>query len=396
MNAVVDANGIRLHYALDGDEAGVPLVLVNSLGSDLHLWDYLLPHLDRRWRVIRYDQRGQGLSDTPPAPYQLHDHAGDLAGLLEHLGVQQPILFGLSVGGLIVMDYARRQPGNVRALVLSDTAARIGTTASWSDRIEGIRARGLAAMAEGILSRWVTPPFAGRLPGEYASLEQMLLRSPVAGYLATCEVLRDSDLGDALKQLTMPALALCGAEDLSTPPSQMRELAAALPQARFEVIASAAHLPFVEQPQAVAAALDSFFRTLPMADAYNEGRYEQGMQVRRAVLGGDYVDRATANPAGLDADFQRFITQTVWGDVWTRPGLERKTRHMLTIAMLAALGREHELATHIRATRNTGVSADELKEILLQVAVYAGVPAANSAFAIAKRVLSEPAAEGQA
>src|SRR5579859_3726383 len=126
-----------------------------------------------------------------------------------------------------------------------------------------------------------------------------------------------------------------------------------------------------------------------------DDRYEQGLKLRRAVLGGDYVDRALANPSGLDADFQRFITETVWGDVWTRPGLERKTRHMLTIAMLAALGREHELAAHIRATRNTGVTPDELKEILLQVAVYAGVPAANSAFAIARRVLGELEAEGQ-
>jgi 4-carboxymuconolactone decarboxylase len=124
-------------------------------------------------------------------------------------------------------------------------------------------------------------------------------------------------------------------------------------------------------------------------------RFERGQQVRRAVLGADYVDRAAANQTELDADFQRFITETVWGEVWTRPGLERKTRHMLTLALLAALGREHELAAHIRATHNTGVTADELKEIFLQVAVYAGVPAANSALAIAKRVLGEHEAEEQ-
>lgn len=124
-------------------------------------------------------------------------------------------------------------------------------------------------------------------------------------------------------------------------------------------------------------------------------RFERGSQVRRAVLGDDYVDRAAANQTALDADFQRFLTETVWGEVWTRPGLERRTRHMLTLALLAALGREHELAAHIRATRNTGVTLDELKEIFLQVAIYAGVPAANSAFAIAKRVLADHAAEGQ-
>jgi 4-carboxymuconolactone decarboxylase len=124
-------------------------------------------------------------------------------------------------------------------------------------------------------------------------------------------------------------------------------------------------------------------------------RYERGLQVRRAVLGDEYVDRALANQTELDADFQQFITETVWGEVWTRPGLERKTRHMLTLALLAALGREQELAAHIRATRNSGVTQAELKEVFLQVAVYAGVPAANTAFAIARRVFQEGGAEGQ-
>ncbi len=123
--------------------------------------------------------------------------------------------------------------------------------------------------------------------------------------------------------------------------------------------------------------------------ADSDTRYKQGMAVRRAVLGDAHVDRAQAVQTDLDADFQRYITETAWGAVWSRPGLDRATRHMLTIAMLAALGREHELALHIRATRNTGVTPEQLKEVFLQVAVYAGVPAANSAFAVAKRVYAE-------
>ena len=118
-------------------------------------------------------------------------------------------------------------------------------------------------------------------------------------------------------------------------------------------------------------------------------KFEQGMQIRRAVLGDAHVDRAEADKTDFDADFQRFITETAWGSVWSRPGLDRKTRHMLTLAILAALGKEHELAMHIRATRNTGVTPDEVKELMLQVAVYAGVPAANSAVAIAKKVYME-------
>lgn len=123
-------------------------------------------------------------------------------------------------------------------------------------------------------------------------------------------------------------------------------------------------------------------------------RFNKGMAVRKAVLGADHVARAEANKTKFDADFQRFITETAWGEVWSRPGLERKTRHMLTIALLAALAKPEELAMHIRATRNTGVTPDEVKEVLLQVAVYAGVPAANAAFTIAKRVYQEIKKEG--
>jgi len=118
-------------------------------------------------------------------------------------------------------------------------------------------------------------------------------------------------------------------------------------------------------------------------------KYEKGMQIRKSVLGEDYVKRAEANKSDFDADFQRLITEVAWGSVWSRPGLNRKTRHLLTIAMLAALGNHEELAMHIRATRNTGVTPEEVKEVLLQVAVYAGIPAANAAVAIAKRVYGE-------
>jgi 4-carboxymuconolactone decarboxylase len=118
-------------------------------------------------------------------------------------------------------------------------------------------------------------------------------------------------------------------------------------------------------------------------------KYEKGMKIRRSVLGEDYVKRAEANKSEFDADFQRFITEAAWGSVWTRPGLDRKTRHLLTIAMLATLGNHEELAMHIRATRNTGVTREEVKEVLLQVAVYAGIPAANAAVAVAKRVYEE-------
>lgn len=121
----------------------------------------------------------------------------------------------------------------------------------------------------------------------------------------------------------------------------------------------------------------------------SDENFERGMKIRRAVLGDEHVNRAEANKTEFDADFQQFITETAWGKVWARDGLDVKTRHILTLALLAALGREHELEMHLRATKNTGVTMDEVREIFLQVAIYAGVPAANSAFAIAKQVFGE-------
>lgn len=126
----------------------------------------------------------------------------------------------------------------------------------------------------------------------------------------------------------------------------------------------------------------------------SEGKFEQGMEVRRSVLGEAHVEQAEYNKTAFDADFQAYIVESVWGTVWTRPGLDKKTRHLLTIAMLAALGKEHELALHIRATQNTGVTRDEVKEVLLQVGVYAGIPAANSAIAVAKQVFAAMDGEG--
>ena len=121
----------------------------------------------------------------------------------------------------------------------------------------------------------------------------------------------------------------------------------------------------------------------------SDSKYDKGTQVRRRVLGDAHVDRSMNNQTDFDADFQNFITEVAWGSVWSRPGLDIRTRHIITIVILAALGREHELELHLRATINTGVTSDDIRESLLHVAAYGGIPAANTAFAIAKRILSE-------
>lgn len=251
-----------LHYRLDGQAIGLapPLVFINSLGSDLRIWDGLMADFAERCALLRYDKRGHGLSDCPPGPYTLRDHTDDLVGLLDQVQASAAILIGVSVGGLIALDFAHQYPERVKALVLCDTGAKIGTADYWTERATAVRQGGLAPLAPMILARWFSNAFAVSAPATYRGYQNMLTRTPAEGYAATCDALRDADLREMVPSINIPALVLCGEEDLATPPSLGRELAAALPQARFALIPKAGHLPSLEQPQALAAAIQHFLQ----------------------------------------------------------------------------------------------------------------------------------------
>jgi 3-oxoadipate enol-lactonase len=251
---------ITLHYTRDGTQSGMPLVFINSLGTDLRIWDQLVPHFVAHFPVVRYDMRGHGLSDAPPAPYTIRDHANDLAGLLAYLQVNEVILIGISVGGMIALDYAVHHPQTVEALILSDTAAKIGTAAYWNERIDAIRERGMTQMADVILPRWFAPQFAEQRPADYQGYHNMLARTPLAGYTGTCAAIRDADLREQVGAIQAPALVLCGAEDGATSPDLVHGLAQALPHGRFQLVEAAGHLPCVEQPAAMAAKMNRFFQ----------------------------------------------------------------------------------------------------------------------------------------
>ncbi len=250
--------GITLHYLLEGVAQRPPLVFLNSLGTDLRAWDGVIPYVADRFTILRYDKRGHGLSDCPPGPYTLEDHADDLLGLLDQLALPPAILIGVSVGGMIALQVALQQPARVRALVLCDTGAKIGTADFWTERINAVRTKGLEAMAPAILSRWFSSSFAQQQPAAYCGYGNLLKRTPVEGYVATCAALRDADLREAVKTLQTPALVLCGDEDLATPPALGRELAATLPQARFALVPQAGHIPAIEQPATLVAQITQF------------------------------------------------------------------------------------------------------------------------------------------
>lgn len=251
-------NGLTLHYRLDGSPGNPALVFINSLGSDLRIWDGLVAQFASDYFVIRYDKRGHGLSDCPPGPYTIGDHTADLRALLDELGIKTAVPIGISVGGMIALDLAARYPERVAKLVVSDTGAVIGTAVYWAERIAGLETDGFTNLGEAILARWFAPAFAERQPAAYRGYGNMLMRTPLAGYIATCAAIRDADLRQAVRAIKAETLVLCGADDQATPPALNEELAALLQKGRYQVIPHAAHLPCIEQPDLMADLITEF------------------------------------------------------------------------------------------------------------------------------------------
>lgn len=379
----IRADDIDIHVQVMGPPGAPPLLLVHSLGTSLHVWDAQAEALRQSFRVIRADLRGHGLTSVPKGPYSIAGMARDMLAVLDALGIETAHVGGLSIGGLIAQSIAAQAPQRVRSLILCDTAMVIPPAENWHARAAAVRAGGMSVIADAVMARWVTPAFMGHAAAN--GLRQMLLRTDPEGYAGAAEAIAAADLTESTKHLHMPAVVIVGDKDEATPPAWAEAMCAAMPQASLVVLHEAAHIPTIEKPDSVTAAIAAFLA--PQTDDFHEA----GMEVRRQVLGAAHVERATANTTDFDRAFQHFITRTAWGGVWTRPGLDRRTRSLLTIAMMASLGHHEELKLHIRASRNTGATPEDIAEVLLQVAVYAGIPAANSAVRIAKETFREMA-----
>jgi len=256
--AFAQVNDVVLHFRVEGSEDAPALVLANSLGTDARIWDPVIARLAQRYRVISYDKRGHGLSDAPGGDYRLDDHVDDLAGLMRHLGVERLALAGVSVGGLIAQGFALRHPDRLAALVLCDTAAKVGDAMMWNERIAAVRGQGLAAIAEPVMARWFTERFRRERPAELAGWRNMLARMSVDGYAGTCAALRDADLRDAIAAIAAPTLVVVGEQDLSTPVELVRGMAQAITGSQFATIPDCGHIPSIEQPQALTALIMRF------------------------------------------------------------------------------------------------------------------------------------------
>ena len=236
------------------------MVFANSLGTDLRLWDPVLPLLPDGLRFIRYDKRGHGLSACPPAPYSMGSLVSDAERLLDHLKVRDCVFVGLSISGMIAQGLAVKRMDQVRAMVISNTAAKIGTADMWNDRIAAVKSGGIEALADAILERWFTKTF--RATPEFALWRNMLTRQPAEGYIGCCAAIAGTDFYATTASLALPTLAIAGSEDGSTPPDLVRETAELVKGSSFELIRGTGHLPCVENPAQYAAILTRFLKDI--------------------------------------------------------------------------------------------------------------------------------------
>ena len=238
-------NGATLHYRIDGPAAARGLVLLNSLGADLRMWEALVPTLGAGYRILRHDGRGHGSSPATPGPYTVELLGRDLLELLQVTGISRPHLCGLSLGGMVGIWLAAHQPGLMSSLVLCNTAARMGRPEAYDERIARVRAGGMAAVVEAVLGAWFTPAFREGRPAEVGRAREMILGTSPEGYAAACAAVRDFDGRRALLRVKVPTLVVAGSEDRATPPEEGRALAAGIAGARYREL-RAAHLSALE------------------------------------------------------------------------------------------------------------------------------------------------------
>ncbi|MGX5186731.1 bifunctional 3-oxoadipate enol-lactonase/4-carboxymuconolactone decarboxylase PcaDC [Streptomyces avermitilis] len=417
-----------LQYRFDGPEDAPVLILGPSLGTTWHMWDRQVPELMKQWRVFRFDLPGHGGAPAHPAG-SVTDLAARLLATLDALGVHRFGYAGCALSGAVGAELALRHPERLASLALIAASPRFGTADEFRQRGVIVRTNGLDPIARTSPERWFTGGFAAAQPAITEWAVQMVRTTDPGCYIASCEALAAFDVRAELSRIGVPTLVLVGSDDQVTGPAEARTLVAGIPDARLAVVPGASHLVPVEQPAAVTDLLVRHFSTAwqpafesttgqtaipaapvkpvlaapapvaPVAEiapaamqpepAGRPDRYETGLKVRREVLGDAHVDRALASADAFSGDFQEFITRYAWGEIWDRPGLDRRARSCVTLTALVAGGHLDELAFHTRAALRNGLTPVEIKEVLLQAAVYCGVPAANSAFKVAQQVIRE-------
>jgi len=387
----VTLDDARLFYRLEGAPGAPVLMFSHSLGTDHQMWAPqaadLLPH----FRVLRYDARGHGASDASPGEYPIELLSRDALALADRLDIARFALCGLSMGGAVGQWIALHAPERLTQLVLANTSPNFVPKSKWDERINAVKKGGTAAIADLAMPRFFTAQTLAQGNPQVSGIRSVLLGTDAGGYIGCCAALRDFDTTREVQKIKTPTLVIGGDFDVSTPWEGHGEvLAREIPGAKA-VRLPAAHLSNLERPRSFTAALLNFLRP-PDHSAQGstvDDLLQAGDRIRRAVLGDSHVDRALAGTNDFNRDFQSLITRYAWGTIWTRPLLDHRTRRLLVLATMAALGRWEEFRMHLRAGLAHELEPCDLKEVLLQTAIYAGVPAANTGFHIAQEVLAE-------
>jgi len=256
----ITRDGIAIEVRMDGEtDATAPTIMfANSLGTSLHLWDGIISLLPKELRIVRYDLRGHGQSDVPDAPYTMGQLVSDAEAVCDALDVRDAMFVGLSVGGMIAQGLAVKRPDLMRAMVLSNTAAKIGTPKMWQERIDAVATQGLQAMADAVLQRWFGRDFYGT--PAMAPWKEMLLATPPQGYAGVCAAIAGTDFYTPTSGLRLPTLGIAGSQDGATPPDLVRETVDLIPGSQFHLMQRVGHLPCAENPQAFVAILNRFLK----------------------------------------------------------------------------------------------------------------------------------------
>jgi len=258
MNTVIKANGINMHYKLEGPENGPTIVFSNSLGTDMRIWDGVISYLPENLRILRYDKRGHGLTDCPNSPYSMGTLVKDIEALMDNFEFKNSLFIGLSIGGMIAQGLAVKRLDLVRAMALSNTAARIGNRQIWEDRISKVKSSGMKALTEETMKRWFSNKFLQS--NELTIWKNRFERQPAEGYTGCSHAISGTDFYTPTSGLRLPTIAIAGSEDGSTPPDLVRETCNLIPGSKFNLIKGVGHIPCVEAPKKYARILSNFMK----------------------------------------------------------------------------------------------------------------------------------------
>ncbi len=382
----ITANQTRIFYRLEGKDGLPVLMLSHSIGTDHQMWAPQVPDLTEHFQVLRYDTRGHGASDSPRGEYSIEQLGHDACALADALKISNFAFCGLSMGGAIGQWLGIHAAQRVTHLILANTSPRFGSADHWNSRIQKVREGGMAAIESVALGRFFSSDTLASSNPEVANIRSVLLGTTADGYLGCCAALRDFDSRAELGTIKTPTLVIVGEKDVSTPLTGNGDVLVRNVTGAKLVRLPAAHLSNLEMPRSFTAELFEFLQPRAKSAA---ALLETGFEVRRRVLGDAHVDRAISNQTAFTGDFQELITKYAWGTIWSRPGLDHRTRRLLVLVMMAALGRWEEFRLHVGAGLLHGLEICDVKESLLQAAIYAGVPAANTGFHIAQEEINK-------